>query len=79
MSKAVIYSKDHCPWCVKAKQLLTEKGVQFEELIYGTPRALNKEVISEAVGRDVNTLPQIILDGVYIGGYTDLARHYGVQ
>lgn len=79
MSKAVVYSKDHCPWCVKAKQLLTEKGVQFEELTYGTPRAASKEMISEAVGREVNTLPQIILDGVYIGGYTDLARHYGVQ
>ena len=79
MSKAVVYSKQNCPWCVKAKQLLTENGVEFEEILYGTPRALNKEVISEAVGKPINTVPQIILDGVYIGGYTDLAKHYGVQ
>lgn len=79
MSKAVVYSKQNCPWCVKAKQLLTEKGVEFEEILFGTPRALNKEMISEAVGQPINTVPQIILDGTYIGGYTDLAKHYGVQ
>lgn len=79
MSRAVIYSKDHCPWCVKAKQLLAEKGVAYEEIVYGTPRAANKEVISEAVGQPISTLPQIILDGKYIGGYTQLAAHYGVQ
>lgn len=79
MSKAVIYSKAVCPWCVKAKALLTEMNVEYEEILYGTPRALNKEVISEAVGRPISTVPQIVLDGVYIGGYTDLAKHYGVK
>ena len=79
MSKAVVYSKTNCPWCVKAKQLLTEKGVEIDEVTVGSPRALNKEMVSEAVGRPINTVPQIILDGVYIGGYTELAAHYGVQ
>lgn len=78
MSKAVIYTKTTCPWCVKAKDLLKEKGVEFEEILFGSPQAPTKEAISEAVGRPINTVPQIILDGKYIGGYTDLARHFGV-
>lgn len=79
MSKAVVYSKATCPWCVKAKELLKSQGVEVEEILFGSPAAPTKEAISEAVGRPINTVPQIILNGVYIGGYTDLARHFGVQ
>ncbi len=80
MSTAVVYSKTTCPWCIKAKELLAQKGVQVEEHVLGqSPKAMTKEAICEAVGREINTVPQIVLDGVYIGGYTDLARYYGVQ
>ena len=35
MSKAVVYSKTTCPWCIKAKELLAQKGVQVEEHVLG--------------------------------------------
>lgn len=81
MSKAVIYTKTTCPWCVKAKQLLAEKGVEVKEYVLGVdPEAATKALVEAAVGgREVQTVPQIMLDGQYIGGYTDLARHYGVS
>jgi glutaredoxin 3 len=31
MVEVVIYTKDHCPYCVRAKELLKQKGVVFEE------------------------------------------------
>lgn len=78
MSKAVIYTKPTCPYCVKAKQLLVEKNVQVEEHIFGeSPKAMSKQHIEEAVGHPVNTVPQIVLDGRYIGGYTELVAFYG--
>lgn len=75
MSKAVIYTKPSCPFCIKAKQLLNAKGVQIEEHIVG--EAVTKQQVCEAVGRQITTVPQIVLDGQYIGGYTDLAAFYG--
>lgn len=76
MSKAIMYTRAACPFCVKAKELLENHGVEIEEHVYGTGKALNKEMISEAVGRPINTVPQILLDGAYIGGYNDLVEHY---
>lgn len=80
MSKAVIYTKSTCPWCIKAKDLLKEKNVEIEEHVMGVSAAAkDRQAICEAVGREIHTVPQIVLDGAYIGGYTDLAKHYGVE
>ena len=81
MSTAVIYSKTTCPWCVKAKELLAEKGVTVTEYVIGvSPEAATKELVESAVGREVTTVPQILLDegsGLkYIGGCTELYKHY---
>ena len=35
MSKIVIFSKDDCPYCVRAKTLLNTKNIQFEEIVIG--------------------------------------------
>jgi glutaredoxin 3 len=78
MSKAVIYSRTSCPWCVKAKQILTDKGVQFEEHVFGSEQFKDKQALQEKLGKPVSTVPQIVLDGQYIGGCTELAKHFGV-
>jgi glutaredoxin-related protein len=70
--KAVVWSKDSCPFCVQAKALLTQKGIEFEE------RNVNKdwtrEQLLEAVP-DARTLPQIFLDDKLVGGFTELRKH----
>ena len=78
MSKAEIYTKSSCPWCVKAKNLLDQNGVQYVEHTIGSPGA-TKESIEAKIGNgaSVRTVPQIFLDGKYVGGYTDLAKLYG--
>ena len=67
---AIVWSKDACPYCVQAKALLTQKGIQFEErnIMHGT---WTKEQLLEAVPT-ARTLPQIFLNEEYVGGFTEL-------
>ena len=73
MTKAVVWSKDACPFCVQAKALLESKGIEFEErnIMKGT---WTKEQLLEAVPT-ARTLPQIFLGDNYIGGFTELRKH----
>ncbi|QDJ96348.1 glutaredoxin [Xanthomonas phage Xoo-sp13] len=77
MSRAVVYTRSSCPWCVKAKELLTAQGISFVEHVIGSPEFADKESLQAKLGRPVNTVPQIVLDGAYVGGYTDLAAKLG--
>jgi glutaredoxin len=70
--KAIVWSKDHCPYCVQAKQLLTIKGIEYEEKKIG--EGYTKEDLLEAVP-EARSVPQIFLDGELIGGFTELHAH----
>lgn len=70
--KAVVWSKDACPFCVQAKALLESKGIEFEER--NVQHGWTKEQLLEAVPT-ARTLPQIFLDDQYIGGFTELRKH----
>ena len=71
MPKVEIYTKMFCPYCVRAKRLLGEKGVDFEEydITLGGPQ--RAEMIQRAHGR--TTVPQVFIDGTHVGGSDDLA------
>jgi glutaredoxin len=69
--KAIVWSKDMCPFCDKAKALLKLKGIQYEE------RNINKEYTKEQLLEAVpnaRTVPQIFLDDELVGGYTELQK-----
>ena len=70
--KVEIYTKMFCGYCARAKQLLREKGVPFEEydITMGGPR--HAEMQERRPG--ATTVPQIFIDGEAIGGSDDLAR-----
>ena len=70
--KAVVWSKDACPFCVQAKALLEARGIEYEER--NVSKDWTREQLLEAVP-DARTLPQIFLDGQHIGGFTDLHSH----
>jgi glutaredoxin 3 len=72
MKKAVVWSKDSCPFCVQAKALLESKGIEFEER--NVSKDWTKEQLLEAVPT-ARTLPQIFVDDTYIGGFTELRKH----
>lgn len=71
----IIYSRMGCKHCARAKQLLQEKNIPYEDRSVNE-RQHNRELISLMRKRGVNvqntTLPQVWLDGNYIGGADDL-------
>jgi len=71
--KAIVWSKYHCPYCDQAKMLLKQKGIDFEERKIGD--GWTKEELLEAIPT-ARTVPQIILGETYIGGYTELKKHF---
>ena len=69
-SKIIVYSKDYCPYCVRAKNLLTAKKLQFTEIDITNDEALRDECFAKSNGR--KTVPQIFIGGTHIGGFDDL-------
>jgi glutaredoxin len=69
--KAIVWSKDMCGYCEQAKQLLTMKGIEFEERKIG--KDWTKEQLLEAVPQ-ARSVPQIFLDDQYVGGYQELKQ-----
>jgi len=70
MAKVEIYTKAFCGYCYRAKALLAEKGVAFEEvdITMGGPR--RAEMIERSHGG--TTVPQIFIDGKHVGGSDEL-------
>ena len=69
MPKVQVYTKQQCPYCVRAKALLSRKGVAFEEIDVEHDDAKRAWLV-EASGQ--RTVPQIFVDGRSLGGFTDL-------
>lgn len=71
MPKIEIYTTFLCPYCTRAKALLTSKGADFSEIDVTMDAPLRRTMIDRASGR--TTVPQIFIDGRHIGGSDDLA------
>lgn len=75
MKDIVVYSKDDCPWCDKAKDLLDNYNFSYIEKAYNID--FNKDDMYTLVGPNKKlTLPQIIINGKLIGGYDDLVQYF---
>lgn len=70
--KAIIWSKYHCPYCDQARALLDRHEIEFEERKIGD--GWTKEELLESIPT-ARTVPQILIDGKLIGGYTDLVKY----
>ena len=69
-AKITVYTKENCPFCVRAKALLTRKGVAFEEIPVEGRDDLRTWLV-EATGQ--RTVPQVFVGERSLGGYTDVA------
>lgn len=69
MPDIIIYSSDHCPYCVRAKELLQRKGCQYQEIRVDLDLQA-KEKMMAITGR--RTVPQIFIGEQHIGGCDDL-------
>ena len=69
----IIYSKPNCIYCDKSKALLKGLGLTYEEKMFGKDFK-SPEELYEAVGKQVRTMPQIMIDDVLVGGYNQLVE-----
>ena len=65
-----IYTSDACSYCVRAKRLLSQKGVDYEEIHFPRSDFQARQDLVELTGR--YTVPQILIDDHPVGGYDDI-------
>jgi glutaredoxin 3 len=70
MAKVEIYTQFLCGYCARAKRLLTDKNVAFEEIDVTMDSALRKVMMERSGGR--RSVPQIFINDAHIGGCDDL-------
>jgi glutaredoxin 3 len=71
MARIQIYTTRWCGYCVRAKALLRSRGFEFEEISLDHDPAFRRKLHDLTGGW---TVPQILIDGEPIGGYTELWR-----
>lgn len=72
-----IFGRMTCPYCVNAKKLAEKMAAELPdfsfEFIDMEQKGIFKEDLEPRVGKPVATVPQIFLDNVHVGGYSDFA------
>ncbi|MEN3312555.1 MAG: glutaredoxin 3 [Actinomycetota bacterium] len=71
MARVRVYSTRWCGYCVRAKALLESRGIEYEEISFDDDPAFRQKLFDLTGGW---TVPQILIDGRPIGGYTELWR-----
>lgn len=69
MKKNYIYCSDSCPFCQRAYQLLENRGIPFKKRYVENQNDWDE--VMEKTGR--NTVPQVFINDIYIGGFDDLS------
>lgn len=70
MAKVQVYTTTYCPFCTRAKTLLNNKGVAFEEIDVTEDDALRQKMVELSGGR--RTVPEIFINDKIVGGYDEL-------
>lgn len=70
MKSVRLYTTPICPYCVRAKSLLTKKGVAFEEIDIFMDEAARAKMLADSGG--ARTVPQIFIGDTHVGGCDEL-------
>lgn len=73
MAKIIVYTMDGCGYCDAAKSLLKAQNLDFIEENISNNEDKKLELIKKTKQR---TLPQIFIDDVFVGGYTELKSYF---
>jgi len=66
-----VFSREGCPYCVRAKGMLRDAGIEFEELVLN--RDFSESTIRAVSGR--STVPQVFINGEHIGGSEEVEAY----
>ncbi len=72
MARVKVFSTASCPFCTKAKQLLDKWNIPYDEGMIDSDQDARREFAEKTNG--ARTVPQIIIDGECIGGFTELTE-----
>ena len=72
----VIYSKNNCQFCTKAKHLVKTLGLEYVEKSLEKDFDSNPVKLVEDIGKQVRTMPQIKIDDKLVGGYNQLIEYF---
>lgn len=75
-NKAEVWSQTNCPACQEAKRLLTSFGIEYAEMMLGE-NVTKKDLIEKVP--NARSVPQIFLDGEYVGGLPELKKRLAVN
>ena len=73
IAQIILYSKKNCGYCVKAKNLLKNLGLEYTEKKFEDFSDVEK--LFEDIGKNVKSMPQIKINGELIGGYNQLVEY----
>ena len=71
MAKVYMYTTRFCPYCIRARMLLDDKGVEYKDIAVDNNAPLRAEMTRKS-GR--HTVPQVFIDDKPIGGYQELSQ-----
>jgi len=69
MSEVVLYGTRFCPFCTAARRLLSAKGINYQDIALDSNPELRAKIMKKSLR---NTVPQIWIGELHVGGYTDL-------
>lgn len=72
MNRVKVYSTGACPICEQTKKLLTKWNINYDEARIDLNRDLLKEMLE--ISNNARMVPQIAIDGEWIGGFTELTE-----
>jgi len=73
IAQIILYSKNNCGYCVKAKNLLKNLGLEYTEKKFEDFSDIEK--LFEDIGKSVKSMPQIKINGELVGGYNQLIEY----
>ena len=74
---AIVYGSKMCNFCTQVINELEKEGVTVEKKDVSEPNNLIE--MRKAAGENARTVPQVVIDGKYIGGYTEVNRWINAQ
>ena len=74
---AIVYSGANCVWCDRVVKLLRDNGEEITEIKLDSKEKIKE--MNKTCGKKLNTVPQVVIDGVHIGGFTETERYINQQ
>ena len=71
--KAIMYGTSKCVWCDRVAKMLNNSEIEVEKIDVSESKE-NLKSMNGVAGKNTTTVPQVVIDGNFVGGYTEVER-----